>query len=220
MALEIIGPGFGRTGTSSLKIALEHLGFGPAHHMFEVRDHPEQLPLWEAAARGETIDFAKAFAGYRAQVDWPGARYWRELATLYPKAKVILTVRDPDEWFDSAQATIVPFAAGRGKHPAPHPNAIAEMAQKLVVDQVFDDRLSDRASATRIFRDHIAEVQATIPKSRLLTFDVREGWEPLCEFLGCPVPMISFPSLNSSRNFTDVEWADKEKGERAATPTS
>ena len=117
MALEIIGPGFGRTGTHSLKIALEHLGFGPCHHMFEVRDHPEQLPAWEAVARGEPVDWDEVFRGYRAQVDWPGARVWRELARHWPEAKVILTVRDPDEWFDSVQATIAPFLAARGQHP-------------------------------------------------------------------------------------------------------
>ena len=116
MALEIIGPGFGRTGTHSLKIALEQLGFGPCHHMFEVRDHPEQLPAWQAVARGEQVDWDQVFRGYRAQADWPGARVWRELARHWPEAKVILTVRDPDEWFDSVQATIAPFLAPRGAH--------------------------------------------------------------------------------------------------------
>lgn len=207
MALDIIGPGFGRTGTSSLKIALEHLGFGPAHHMFEIRDNPHLLPTWEAAARGEAIDFDVAFAGYRAQVDWPGARYWRELAMLYPAARVILTTRDPDDWFDSVHATIAPFAANRGKHGADHPNAIAHMAHKLIIEALFDDRLTDRAHATAIFRAHIAEVQATIPPSRLLTFNVADGWAPLCDFLDCPVPEISFPRLNSSRQFVSEEWA-------------
>ena len=87
MGLEIIGPGFGRTGTNSLKIALERLGFGPCHHMFEVRDKPELLPDWEAAARGEKVDWSKVFRGYRSQVDWPGARYWRELAGIFPRPK-------------------------------------------------------------------------------------------------------------------------------------
>jgi hypothetical protein len=166
------------------------------------------LPPWEAAARGETVDWDQAFAGYRSQVDWPGARYWRELAAYYPDAKVILTVRDPDAWFDSVQATIAPFVAARGTHPAPHPNAIAEMGHRLIVEGVFDDRLSDRAHAIGIFNAHIAEVQAAIPASRLLTFDVRQGWEPLCAFLGRPVPMISFPKLNSSKQFVEEEWAN------------
>jgi hypothetical protein len=207
MALDIIGAGFGRTGTSSLKTALEHLGFGPTHHMFEVRDNPHLLPPWVAAANGGPLDIERAFSGYRSQVDWPGARYWRELAERYPDAKVILTVRDPDAWFDSVQATIVPFIEGRGRHGADHPNAIAEMAYRLVVKAIFDDRMSDRARATAIFRNHIAEVQAGIPASRLLTFEVGQGWEPLCAFLGCPVPAITFPRLNSSRQFNEEEWA-------------
>ena len=206
MALEIIGPGFGRTGTNSLKLALEHLGLGPCHHMFEVRDHPEQLPAWQAAARGETVDWDEVFKGYRAQTDWPGARYWRELTRRWPKAKVILTVRDPSEWFDSVQATFLPLLATRGQHPSPHVNAIVDMGYETVAVQVFHDRMSDRDHATRVFREHIAEVQATLPEDRLLTFDLRDGWPPLCAFLGVPVPDIPFPRTNSSREFHDEEW--------------
>jgi hypothetical protein len=212
MALQIIGPGFGRTGTSSLKIALEHLGFGPAHHMFEVSDHPELLPHWEAAARGEPVDWDEAFRGYRSQVDWPGARYWRELADYYPGAKVVLTIRDPNEWFDSVQATIAPFLASRGKNKVAYVNAVAEMAHRLIAEGIFDDRLSDRDHATGVFNAHVAEVQATIPASRLLTFDVRQGWEPLCDFLGCAVPPISFPKLNSSKQFADAWAAENARG--------
>jgi hypothetical protein len=206
MPLEIIGPGFGRTGTNSLKLALEHLGFGPCHHMFEVRDNPERLADWEAAARGEAVNWDKVFSGYRSQVDWPGARYWRELAEHFPKAKVILSVRDPDQWFDSVQATIAPFLSARGMHPSPHVNAICEMGHQAIAVQVFDNRLSDRAHATQVFREHIAEVQAEIPAGRLLTFELRDGWEPLCEFLDVDVPDIPFPKTNSSKQFGEQEW--------------
>ncbi|HWA17789.1 MAG TPA: sulfotransferase [Devosia sp.] len=206
MTLEIIGAGFGRTGTSSLKIALEHLELGPAHHMFEVRDNTEaQLPLWEAVAAGGQPDWDQIFAGYRAQVDWPGARYWRELAEAYPEAKVILTVRDPDEWFDSVSATILPFLAGRADHPAPV-RRIAEMADRVVNHGVFGGRMSDRAHAIRVFRDHIAAVKEEIDPARLLVLDMREGWSALCTFLAKPVPAITFPRLNSSRQFNDEEW--------------
>jgi hypothetical protein len=206
MPLEVIGAGFGRTGTNSLKLALEHLGFGPCHHMFEVRDNPDQLPNWEAAARGEKVDWDEVFDGYRSQVDFPGARYWRELAGHFPKAKVILTIRDPDRWFDSVQATVLPFLTARGKHPVPHVNAIAEMGHQTVAVQVFDDRMSERDHAIRIFKRHVAEVQAEIPADRLLTFDLRDGWEPLCAFLGVSVPGIPFPKTNSSKQFSEEEW--------------
>ena len=206
MSLQIIGAGFGRTGTNSLKLALGRLGFGPCHHMFEVRDNPGQLPNWEAAARGETVDWDDVFHGYRSQVDWPGARYWRELVQHFPEAKVILSVRDPDAWFDSVQATIAPFIAARGTHASPHANAIAEMAYQAIVAQLFDDRMSERDHATRVFREHVAQVQSEIPAERLLTFDLRDGWQPLCEFLGVEVPEIPFPRTNSSREFVDEEW--------------
>lgn len=206
MALQIIGPGFGRTGTNSLKVALEHLGYGPAHHMFEVRDDPAQLPAWEALSHGGTGDWDAIFRNYRSQVDWPGARYWRELAAHYADAKVVLTVRDPDEWFDSVQKTIMAFVAGRGSYDSGHINNLANMAYRLVVAGVFDERMSDREHAIGVFKAHVAEVKATIPPSRLLVFDVHQGWEPLCAFLDCPIPGISFPRLNSTRQFISEEW--------------
>ncbi|GLQ56948.1 sulfotransferase family protein [Devosia nitrariae] len=210
MALEIIGAGFGRTGTSSLKVALEHLGFGPVHHMFEVRDNPHLLPPWQAFVEGRGIDWETAFRGYRAQVDWPGAACWRELARDFPDARVILSVRDPDDWFDSVQATIVKLLGTRGQQPDKHINALVEMGHKLIEQGIFGGRLSERAHAIGILNAHIEEVKATIAPARLLVFDVREGWEPLCAFLGCPVPAITFPKLNSSRQFVDEEWAAEE----------
>lgn len=206
MPLEIIGAGFGRTGTNSLKLALEHLGFGPCHHMFEIRDHPELLPDWEAAARGEAVGWDNIFRNYRSQVDWPGARYWRELAAHFPKSKVILTIRDPEGWYESIQATVLPFLAARGKHPAPYVNAIAEMGHQTVAVQVFNDRLRERDHAIKVFKRHIDEVQTEIPAERLLTFDLRDGWQPLCAFLGVSVPGIPFPKTNSSKQFGEEEW--------------
>jgi hypothetical protein len=206
MPLEVIGPGFGRTGTNSLKIALEQLGFGPCHHMFEVRDNPDSLIDWEALAAGEKVDWDHVFRGYRSQVDWPGARYWREIVRHYPTAKVVLSVRDPDEWFDSVQATIVPFLAARGHHSSPHVNAICEMGHETVAVQVFNGRISERQHATQVFKNHIAYVQSEIPADRLLTFDLRDGWRPLCEFLRVEVPDIPFPKTNSSKEFVEQEW--------------
>jgi hypothetical protein len=209
MALEIIGPGFGRTGTNSIKLALERLGFGPCHHMFEVRDNPARLADWETAADGRPVDWHEVFRGYRSQVDWPGARYWRELAATFPDAKVILSVRDPDSWFESVQATIHPFIEARGSHSTPHLNAIAEMAYNAIIRPTFDDRLSDRDHAIRVFERHIEEVKSTIPTERLLVFDVSEGWNPLCGFLEVDVPDEPFPRTNSSREFVDKEWAEE-----------
>ena len=206
MPLEVIGAGFGRTGTNSLKLALEQLGLGPCHHMFEVRDNPRQLRDWEDAAAGKPVDWRRVFRDYRSQVDWPGARYWRELAQVFPEAKVILTVRDRDAWFDSVQATILEFLAGRGSHSNDHVNALAEMANETVARQVFHGRMTDRGHAIAVFDKHVAEVQSVIPEKRLLTFNVAEGWEPLCAFLGKPVPAGPFPFTNSSQEFREKNW--------------
>lgn len=201
MALKVIGAGFGRTGTHSLKLALETLGFGPCHHMFELRDDPAQVRAWDEVARGASPDWEALFAGYRSQVDWPGALYWRQLAARYPNAKVILTVRDPDDWFDSVQRTIWPFMRDRAAHDTPNKRAIGELTYRLVAEGIFGGRMDDRAHATSVFRDHIEEVKRTIPATWLLVYDVAEGWRPLARFLEVATPKAPFPHSNSSRDF-------------------
>ena len=197
MALEIIGSGLGRTGTKSLHAALELLGFGPCHHMVEVFAHRESVPLWIEAAEGRP-DWNAIFRNYRSAVDYPTAAYWRELATFYPDAKIIHTLRDPDQWFDSTQATI--FRAG-----GPPDQAI--QAGGMMGDffgsilRPFGDKLHDRAFMTDYFRRHTDEVRAEIPPGRLLFYDVSEGWGPLCAFLGVNVPPAEFPFQNTRAEF-------------------
>ena len=203
MPLDVIGPGFGRTGTNSLKLALEQLGFGPCHHMREVRDNPELIAPWQAAGKGADMDWHKVFANYRAQVDWPGAHYWRELIAAFPKAKVVLSVRDPNGWYDSIQATIAPFVAARGTHGNAHLNAMTEMVHDTLLQPTFGDKLSDRAQAIEVFERHNQEVKTSVPADNLLVFDVGQGWEPLCGFLGVDVPDADFPRTNSSKEFGD-----------------
>jgi hypothetical protein len=212
MALQVIGAGFGRTGTNSLKLALEQLGFAPCHHMFEVREDPRQLPFWQAAARGELPDWDEVFADYAAQVDWPGARYWRELAEHFPSAKVILSVRPADAWFDSVQATIARFMREASTHAEADRRARAEMAYEIIARQTFGGRMDDRAHAMAVFRDHIAEVQRTIAPERLLTINVAEGWAPLCRFLDVPVPDTPFPHANSTEAFRARVVAQVQEG--------
>jgi hypothetical protein len=194
MALKIVGSGLGRTGTMSMKLALEQLGLGPCHHMVEVFAHPETMPLWVAAAEGRP-DWELIFTGYQSMVDYPGCRYWRQLADFYPDAKVLHTVRDPDEWFDSTQATI--FAPGSLAENAPP--SMQQFFAFLKVD--FGDRLHDRAFMTDYFRRHSAEVEATVPADRLLVFQAGEGWDRLCAFLGAPVPDSPFPKTNTRDEF-------------------
>jgi hypothetical protein len=194
MPLKVIGTGLGRTGTMSLKRALERLGFRPCHHMIEVFQHPATMPLWVAAAEGRP-DWDAIFAGYGATVDYPACKYWRALIAHYPDAKVVHTVRDPDSWFDSTQATI--FAPDRGAaNPPPH------MARFF--DSLFGElrpHLRDRAYMTEFFRRHSAEIERGVPKERLLVLELGEGWEPLCAFLGIPVPETAFPRENARAEF-------------------
>ncbi len=211
MTLAVIGSGFGRTGTASLRRALDMLGFGPCHHMEEVFAHPEQVPLWQAVAAGEAVPMATLFAGYRSQVDWPGAHVWRDLATAYPDAKVLHSVRPEDAWWKSFSGTIGTLMAGYKQAPLPpHMRAMMEAMDELIVRQTFGGTLTDRDAILASYRRRAAEVRAALPPNRLLVFDVGEGWAPLCAFLGVPVPSEPFPRLNSTEDF----WATARGGKQ------
>jgi hypothetical protein len=191
--LRVVGSGLGRTGTKSLQTALNTLGFGPCHHVVEVFAHPESVPWWIEAGAGKP-DWDKIFAGYGSMVDHPGAHYWRELAAFYPDAKVIHTVRDPDRWFESTQATI--FAPGG---PATIDGPLSAFFDSFLGE--MRGRLHDRVSMVDYFRRHSEAVLSAIPPHRLLVYEAGQGWGPLCGFLGVPVPETPYPSENSRSDF-------------------
>jgi hypothetical protein len=191
--LKVVGSGLGRTGTKSLQSALNVLGFGPCHHMVEVFAHPESMGLWIEAAAGRP-DWDAIFNGYGSMVDYPGAHYWREIAAYYPDAKVLHSVRDPDRWFESTQATI--FAPG-GLTSRPGP--VVEFFASFTGE--FREHMHDRAFMTDYFRRHTEDVVRTIAPERLLIYEVGQGWAPLCAFLGVPVLDEAFPSENSRAEF-------------------
>ncbi len=201
MTLSVIGAGFGRTGTRSLKAALEHLGLGPCYHMIEVVQNPRFADWWHRAADGAPVDWDRVFDGYRATVDWPACRFYRRLAAHYPDAKVILTVRDPEAWFESARNTI--FHVMTRSPPTDDRSAERRigMARKIIIEQTFDGRIDDRDHAISVFERHNAEVRLTIDPDRLLVYDLAEGWPPLCRFLDLPVPNEPMPSVNSTAEF-------------------
>ena len=198
MALEVIGSGLGRTGTKSLQSALDMLGFGPCYHMIEVfKDRKRNAQLWIDAGSGNA-DWEAIFDGYRSSVDYPGAAYWRELAARYPAAKVIHTVRDPEAWFESTQATIFrPDGAAMG--------AIAQGGTMagffMSFTRPFHGRFHDREFLIDYFHRHTEQVKASIPPDRLLVYQVGEGWAPLCDFLGVPVPEQPYPLENTRADF-------------------
>ncbi len=208
MTLQVIGAGFGRTGTLSTKLALEALGFGPCYHMKELYGHPEHLPAWQSASRGETVDWDLVFDGFRATVDWPATSLWAELVERYPEARVVVNVRPVDTWADSMQKTVCRLLAVRQRHPDPYVREVLDVAHRLIAEQTFGGRLDDRQALVSAFEAHSDELKRSLPPERLLFFDVSDGWPPLCEFLDCPIPDAPFPRSNSRDEFWEIFGQD------------
>ncbi|WP_338465922.1 sulfotransferase [Novosphingobium sp. ZN18A2] len=205
MALEVIGAGLGRTATFTLKFALEHIGFGPCYHMVEnFKGARRNVPLWLDAIDGKP-DWDAIFEGYRSTTDYPACTYWRELSEYYPDAKVILTQRDPDSWFDSVSETIFSQAMNSRLPESPFGN----LMKGAVFGPFNGGDIADRAFMTDWFVRRNREVIDTIAPERLLVFEPKEGWAPLCAFLGVPVPAEPFPRVNSR---DELGAASDEKG--------
>lgn len=211
MALKVIGAGHGRTGTLSLKLALEMLGFGPCDHMIELIVDPSRVGHWVDAWKGRSTDWDAIFDGYRSAVDFPVFEFYAALAEKYPEAKVVLTVRDPEKWWQSAYDTIYRAEPGLGAKLALAGRAVFDERARQIIrlfgnvgrlwDGIFEGRFEDKAFAIGKFEEHIAEVKATIPPERLLVMRVADGWGPLCAFLGVPAPDVPFPRSNSRQKW-------------------
>jgi len=203
--MKIIGAGFGRTGTASLKYALEQLGFGPCYHMIEVLGRPSRIKFWQAVANGEKVDWREHFKNFRSTVDYPACNYYKELMEVYPEAKVILSVRDPDRWYESTLDTIYFTATvtkGWRRYVLPPYTRYTDMVDATLWSGLFDGKFEDHNHAIAVYKRHIEEVKQHVPPEKLLAFDVKQGWEPLCTFLGVPVPDGKpFPHVND-RNQT------------------
>ena len=210
--MKVIGAGFGRTGTTSLKAALERLGFDPCYHMTEVFAHPDHADFWVAAWRGEPVDWDGVLGDYEATLDWPACTFYEELMEQHPDARVLLSVRDPERWYESTRSTIyeltkliegstisrvifglvslLVFGGFTGRR--------SRLANDLIWEGTFDGRFEDKAYAIGVFERHNEEVKRHVPPERLLVYEVKEGWGPLCEFLDVPEPDEPFPRLNDT----------------------
>jgi hypothetical protein len=197
--LQVVGAGVGRTGTHSLKLALETLLGGTCHHMVEVFAHPDEVPVWTTAIDGGEVDWAELMKGYTAQVDWPGASFWPELSAANPDALVLLSVRDPDPWFTSCSNTIFD---GIGAMVEQGNDWMAAMLR--LFKERFSDQIGDRAAMTAAFERHNETVRATIPPERLLEWSATDGWAPICERLGVAVPDEPFPKVNTTAEFRSM----------------
>jgi hypothetical protein len=210
--MKIIGAGFGRTGTASIKAALETLGFSPCYHMTEVFANPEHAEFWRAAWRGEPVHWDRILGGYEATVDWPACTFYAELMERYPDAKVLLSVRDPERWYESTRSTI--YELGRISTGSPFSRLSfafffllafgtfntgqGPMTEEIVWGGTFDGKFEDKRHAIDVFNRHNEEVRRRVPQEQLLVYEVKEGWGPLCEFLGVEEPDTPFPRLNDA----------------------
>ena len=204
MTLKIIGSGFGRTGTMTMKDALGTLGFGPTHHMTEIMENLEQLAHWKAIFAGEDVDFADVFNGYSSQVDWPGASCWEASMIAFPDAKIIHTERPEEDWWLSFNSTIGKFFAifDQMELPPPLRDLFNTMRDGFLAETFTD--FTDRNVAIAAYRRNNQRVREIVPADRLLVFNVSEGWAPLCDFLKVDVPTADFPHHNVRREFWDI----------------
>ena len=202
MTIKVIGAGFGRNGTMSLKLALETLGFDKCYHMFEVRENPGHAAIWQDAARGRPVDWDRLFEGYQSSVDWPSCTFWKEQMVRYPDASVILSERDPERWYESIMNTIYPFSQAARQSEDPDVKAQIEMVFEVIWDGTFDGRMDDKDHVIDVYLTHNERVKAEVPAEKLLVFESVQGWGPLCEFLNCPVPDEPYPRVNTTEDFT------------------
>jgi len=202
MTIKVIGAGFGRNGTMSLKLALETLGFDKCYHMFEVRENPGHAAIWQDAARGKTVDWDRLFEGYQSSVDWPSCTFWKEQMVRYPDASVILSERDPERWYESIMNTIYPFSQAARQSEDPDVKAQIEMVFEVIWDGTFGGRMDDKDHVIGVYLAHNERVKAEVPAEKLLVFESVQGWGPLCEFLNCPVPDEPYPRVNTTEDFT------------------
>jgi hypothetical protein len=206
MPLKVIGAGLPRTSTLSLKLALEQLGFGPCFHMTEMIAHPELMTLWADKLTGKSLDWDDVLKGYHSITDGPGCFVYKELMERYPDAKVILSLRTAESWWESALATVM-SANSPANRKVNLPNAEEFMEKMQIVLQAAGGGIkwdgSDREGAIAAFERHNAEVQRFVPKERLLVFKAEDGWEPLCRFLGAPVPGTPYPRTNSTEDLKE-----------------
>ena len=190
--MKLINAGLGRTGTTSLKGALEQLSFRPIYHTTDLFTSAKDMDVWERAMDGGTVDWRTFFAGYEA-ADWPVGLFYKDIIRAHPEAKVMLSVRDAEGWFESISGTLK--QARSLNLPIPQVKRVKRFLETYAVNGLFEGKADDKAFMMNFFEQHTQEVKAFVGPE-LLVYNVREGWEPLCSFLDVPVPDEPFPKLN------------------------
>lgn len=210
--LQVVGAGLGRTGTNSLKLALERLLDAPCYHMLEVNRRPQDAQVWLEALLGRPDGLDALLSGYAATVDWPGAALWRFLSEKYPNALVLLSVReDAATWLRSARATIMPVAPPAW-HDDPEWRAMRDMDEAMFA--ALDPNWRNDAAAMAAYNRHVDTVRRDIAPERLVEWRPGDGWQPLCVALGKPVPDEPFPQVNSTAEFLARTGRQNDDGEQ------
>ena len=208
MPLRVVGAGLGRTGTHSLKQALEQVLDARCYHMIEVFGRPDDISAWQGAIDGEPPDWRAFFADFGAAVDWPVAGFWTEISAAFPDALVLLSTRDTDGWWTSASRTI--FDVAQRAVPPDEPAMVAHMA---MIDDMLDRRFTpgwrDEETAKAAYEQHNRAVRATVPGDRLLEWHPGDGWAPICAALQVPVPSEPFPHVNTTNEFRAMARLDE-----------
>ena len=205
MGLQIVGAGAGRTGTHSLKIALEQLLGGTCHHMIEVFGRPDQIAGFTAAADGAPTDWSALLADFTAMVDFPGSLFWREIAAANPDAPVLLSTRDSAGWYKSASNTIFLSFDRTPPELAPWMEAVRRMLRDR-----FSDDFENEDAMIAAYEAHNAAVRAEVPADRLIDWTVGDGWGPICAALDLPIPDEPFPVTNTTAEFRAMIGLDAE----------
>jgi hypothetical protein len=203
LSIKVIGAGFGRTGTLSLKYALEKLGLEKCYHMLEVHMQPGHVQIWRDLEKGVQPDWQALFEGYQATVDWPSCNFWREQLQVYPEAKVLLSWREPDKWYASVMSTIWPASQANAKRDDADARAGSSLAYELIWDGIFQGRMQDKDWVISQYDAHNQAVIDEVPADKLLVYEPGQGWGPLCEFLDVPVPEEAYPNVNSTAEFKE-----------------
>lgn len=207
--LKVIGLGYPRTGTMSLKHALELLGMGPCYHMIEVFRRPDDAQFWIEAwdqqvkfGSSKTIDWQRVFQGFQSTTDCPGSGFWERLIVDFPQAKFVLTEREPESWYSSFQTTVFEAMTHPEKSTSEH-REVQQMAKMLILDGIFEGRFEEKAFAIEKLQTYSEQIKTAVPKNQLLVMNIADGWQPLCDFLDLPVPQQDFPRSNTRTEFRD-----------------
>ncbi len=214
--IKVLNLSLGRTGTMSLKQALEDLGFNKCYHFSDMFIHPEHTDIWKSYAQGKPVDWEALFEGYQAGLYWSTSYDYLPLLEQYPKMKFLLTVRDPEAWYKSTFNTVYSLnrltlsrSIGLRIKGLFNPDLIKiykiwKLQEELLWQKTFKGRFHEKDFAIQQFKQHIESVKKNVPAERLLVYEIQQGWEPLCNFLQVPVPDKDFPRVNDTASF--IEW--------------